>query len=169
MPYVKPTLIRIGKSDRTATLYRLEEETVHWFNEAAKEAARVRDDDELRFYVLSLPQALFDFLDNFDSAAVQIAAKAFLEGHPHEKDGDCGPFLDHHSTCQICGVVRGDPCPKCGGGSFHTYECRRDRLVSEAAAIEERIPIDELEEHAAKLRRRENVDRLVREIGRAHV
>ena len=163
MPYVKPTKMKIGASAASRLLYQLEDAAIENFNLAAKAAAALRMEDDLDFHVRSLPQELYDFLDNFDSAAVQIAAKAFLDAHPHASDGDCGPFL-LHSTCQICGVVRGDPCPRCGGGSFHSAECMQTRLVSEAAVAEETIPYDELEAHADKLRRRAALDKLVRAV-----
>lgn len=42
----------------------------------------------------------------------------------HATDADCSPFLNVDGLCTECGVYRNDePCPFCGGWSFHAGEC----------------------------------------------
>jgi hypothetical protein len=41
----------------------------------------------------------------------------------HECDADCAPFIDADGQCSVCGVSSGDPCPECGGTSFHKSGC----------------------------------------------
>jgi len=42
----------------------------------------------------------------------------------HHADTDCLPHLDPETdTCAVCGAVRGDPCPHCGGEIYHQDGC----------------------------------------------
>jgi hypothetical protein len=54
--------------------------------------------------------------------AVVLSAKTALKPEPHEADLDC--TLDEDGCCLVCGVYRNDePCPYCGGWSFHIGDC----------------------------------------------
>lgn len=39
----------------------------------------------------------------------------------HTQDSDCQ--LDRFGSCELCGVLHGDPCQACGGKGFHTAQC----------------------------------------------
>jgi hypothetical protein len=42
----------------------------------------------------------------------------------HSSDADCSGHVDEDtSTCSACGVLHGDPCPRCGGRGYHADDC----------------------------------------------
>lgn len=74
-----PRTIRIPRTPETERLYKLELAAETAFRKAAQELAKVRNDSPLDFWTVTLPQALFDFLDGWHSPAVLAACKATVE------------------------------------------------------------------------------------------
>jgi len=78
MNTIIPTLQRIPANANTQRLYALESRAHGAFTTAAKELARVRGDAESDYWTVTLPQAIFDFLDSTSHTAAVAACKGFL-------------------------------------------------------------------------------------------
>jgi hypothetical protein len=52
-----------------------------------------------------------------------IAGDDSFDADEHDTDSAC-IVSDKTDCCIVCGVHRGDPCPTCGGKSFHNPGCR---------------------------------------------
>jgi hypothetical protein len=53
----------------------------------------------------------------------------------HTTDRDCDNTM-LEDVCQVCGVVRGEPCPECGGMGYHNGGCGEscDRELQQEAS-----------------------------------
>lgn len=77
--YQEPQRIRIGHHDK---LYSLEEDRNRVIERCAREWAKIRGIDDGRYWVETLPQALFDTLEAYDPRIATLAAVAFIKLHP---------------------------------------------------------------------------------------
>jgi hypothetical protein len=104
-PYVKPVGAHLTFSPKTRRLYELEERRAQAIKEAAKELGRVLGHDEREFWHRSMPEALLQVLEHFDTQASRLAAVAYLERLGLEVVPKCCAF--HRSG--------GDFALSCGG------------------------------------------------------
>ena len=79
--YIEPGSHFISRSDETEKLYRLEEKRNVAIKDCATEWAKINAVPQEEFWTQSLPQALFDLLQSFDSKAAEMAALAYLKAN----------------------------------------------------------------------------------------
>ena len=84
-PYRIPVNGHFGISTATARLYRLEERRDEAIEGAARELGKLWGNSEKNFWTDTMPQALYDILERFDTQAALAAAKAFVRNHEHEE------------------------------------------------------------------------------------
>lgn len=80
--YVPPQANRIPRIRETAKLYEREEALYESFTAAAQELGKVLRHHKEDYWTRTVPQAIYDFMDHFDCAAVRAACKAWLELNP---------------------------------------------------------------------------------------
>lgn len=76
--YRFPEPQHIGSDEKN--LYRYEEQALKSLRKAADEMGRITElgrENSKQFFTHTLPQFLFDLLDNWDQRAAYVAAKAF--------------------------------------------------------------------------------------------
>ena len=77
----EPQNIYIQRTKDTERLYNCEERVSIAIMDAARELGRVLGHDEDEFWSRTMPQALFDILDNYHPAG-EGAVRAYLRAHP---------------------------------------------------------------------------------------
>jgi len=77
--YVKPSLVRIERTNRTERLYTQEGKRNDLLIDAAREWLKVQEKPEDALWNEAIPQALYDLLESFDPQASELAAQAYLE------------------------------------------------------------------------------------------
>jgi hypothetical protein len=76
--YQEPKRIFVGQHGR---LYDLEDNRQRAIEACAKEWAKIKGVDDGRYWIETLPQALFDTLEAYDPHIATLAAAAFLKLH----------------------------------------------------------------------------------------
>lgn len=84
--YVKPTGPRIGRSGRTEKLYALENALSEAFRASSEELGRLMEHKKAEYFTHTLPEAIFSFLEGYDSNAVRLGVELWLQRHQHIED-----------------------------------------------------------------------------------
>lgn len=80
--YVEPALVWIGSDGKpNERLYELERKRTDLIGDCARQWAIVCGVDKSEYWTRSIPQALHDTLEAFETAAGILAAEAFLKRH----------------------------------------------------------------------------------------
>jgi hypothetical protein len=75
-----PSPVRIGRSDETEELYRLEAERNRAINAVADERGKLANHSKDGRWTHTMPQALLDVLESYDTTVAVAAAVGFLRG-----------------------------------------------------------------------------------------
>lgn len=89
--FQEPQRIRIGRGKPTERLYALEEKRQAAIEACAREWARIRGVAEERYWIETLPQALFDIMEAYDPYVAITACEGFLKLHGWKAERPSAP------------------------------------------------------------------------------